>query len=564
MIQRSSLWPTILILILNVVYSKLAQAGASSTPKNLVTLDHSSHDSPNLTAAAVATSSNQFQNEYQYRQSAVKPAPNQSDRHKLSTPLPPSTPTSHTDHLAMNDPNNLNTLDYPSYSDTRVMTNVPDCKGRIKLNGTRGVITDGIGHYQTNLQCNWLIDSGSDNATIIFRILQFSTECNYDTLSIYAGDSVYSRMVASFSGDLKDFRNDLMGNQLAYSISESITNNNLQFHANSTTTTTTTTTTPKSFTGIESSPDSPAFEIRVASGSAMVVLNSDTAQSMPGFYITYSINSCPLDCSNRGDCDSETLKCKCNASYGDGCQFAEPIRKICGKDPSTGCVPSPNHQSWTRLLDVESSAIPVRAFHQSIVVDDHMWLFGGRSDESANTNLGIYRNVKTPIILAYDLKKRKWRQDMLEMRGVTGQDHLAELSGHSIAAHGHKVFIYGGMSLNNSILNTLTVFDTKTMMFNEILTDKTSKGGDEEIVAPISSTGHSANIVDGYMYLFLGYNPKFGYLNFAQKFNIANNSWSIVERRGSSVEGVIGKSTLSPPDYLVFSSHHQTINHIIE
>jgi hypothetical protein len=540
MFHISSPWPaTFWILILNVVYFRHTHAGASSTPKNLVTLDHSPNDSLNLTAAvaAAATSTNQFQNEYQYRQSAVKAAPNQIDRHKLSTVLPSasSSSSSHMDHLSHSDPINLNGLDYPSYSDTKVMSNVPDCKGRVRLNGTRGVITDGSGHYLTNLQCSWLVDSGSDNATIIFRILQFSTECNYDTLSIYAGDSVFSKLVASFTGELKDFRNDILENQIAYSISDSVTNNTSQTNA--------TASISKTTAGIEAATDSPAFEIRVASGKALVVLNSDTAQSMPGFYITYSINSCPLDCSNRGYCDYETLKCKCNASYGDGCQYTEPIKKICGDNSTTNCAPNSNQQSWVRLLDANSSSIPARAFHQSIVVDDHVWFFGGRSDESANTNLAIYRNVKTPIIFAYDLKNRKWRQDMLEMRGITGQDHLAELSGHSVAAHGHKVFIYGGMSLNNTILNTLTVFDTKTKMFNEISTEKTSHGGDEELVAPVSSTGHSANIVDGYMYLFLGYNPKFGYLNFAQKFNIANNSWSIVERRGSSVEGTIGKFT---------------------
>uniref|UniRef100_A0A6G1SGD8 Attractin n=1 Tax=Aceria tosichella TaxID=561515 RepID=A0A6G1SGD8_9ACAR len=558
MTRPLSFWPTILILILNTICSRIANAGASSTPKNLVTLDNLPNDSPNLTVAAVATSSNQFQNEYQYRQSAVKPAPNHVDRHKSSTAMPSSasSSSSHIDHLAQNDPNNLNNLDYPSFSDTRVMTNVPDCKGRIKLNGTRGIITDGTGHYQQNLQCNWLIDSGLDNATIVFRIHHFSTECNYDTLSIYAGDSVFSKLVVSFSGDLKDFRNDIMGHQLAYSISDSVTNNATQFNTNAAATTT------KAVVGTETSTESPTFEIRVASGKAMVVLNSDTAQTMPGFDITYSINSCPLDCSNRGDCDYETLKCKCNASYGDGCQFAEPIKKSCSKEDTSDCVPTqaPNHKSWTQLFDSDSGAIPVRAFHQSVVVDDHMWVFGGRSDESANTNLGIYRNVKTPIILAYDLKKRKWRQDMLEVRGTTGQDHLAELSGHSIAAHGHKLFIYGGMSMNNTILSTLTVFDTKTLMFNEIFTDKTSKGGDEEILAPVSSTGHSANIVDGYMYLFLGYNPKFGYLNFAQKFNIANNSWSIIERRGSSIQGTIGHtSTFDPVARLIyiFGGHAQ-------
>lgn len=525
--------PTILILILNVVAFRQANGGASSTPKNLVTIDQSPDDGVNLTATAA--SSNQFQNEYQYRQAASKPTPIQIDRQKSSTSMPStsSSPTSHSDHLSLNDGSNSDSVDYFTFPDSRSLNNVPNCRGRMRLNGTRGVISDGIGNYPTNWQCNWLIDTGLDNATIIFRFHEFSTECNYDTLSIYAGDSVYSKLVATFSGNLRDFRDDLSYVQYSHTISDFSSNKTSQNQSDAAPII--------PMGGIRSTTELPPFEIRVVSGKALVVFNSDSAQSMLGFHITYSVNSCPLDCSNRGECDYETLKCKCHASYGDGCQFSEPIKKICDGNSQENCKSNSDQQSWVILRDTEDISVPVRAFHQSVVVNDHMWVFGGRSNESANTNLGNHRNIQTPIILAYDLKKRRWRNDILAIRGTTGLDHLAELSGHSVAAHGHKVFIYGGLAMNNSILNTLTVFDTNTLTFNEIPTEKTSKYSDEELVAPVSTTGHSANIIDGHMYVFLGYNPKFSYLNFAQKFNIGNNSWSIIKRRGSYVGATIGE-----------------------
>lgn len=234
------------LLFLVVVHLGQADAGASTTPKNLVNLDASSL---NLSVASVATAaiSNQFQNEYQYRGSAAKAATAsaQSDRHRSSSSSPPLfIENFHTEPL-----------------NPEVWTDVPDCRGRTRLNGTRGVITDGFGNYLLNQQCGWLIDPGIENATISIRLIQLSTECNYDILSIYDGDSVYSKLVASYSGDIKDFRNTSVG-----SLSDS----------------------------------QPTIELKTHSGKAFISWQSDTAQSMPGFYITYAVNACPLDCSNRG------------------------------------------------------------------------------------------------------------------------------------------------------------------------------------------------------------------------------------------------------------------------
>ena len=60
-----------------------------------------------------------------------------------------------------------------------------------------GVITHGIGNYSIDMQCTWLID-GTDNRTIQLYVDDFATECGWDHVYIYDGDSVYSNLLAVY------------------------------------------------------------------------------------------------------------------------------------------------------------------------------------------------------------------------------------------------------------------------------------------------------------------------------------------------------------------------------
>lgn len=536
--------------LLLIVYVAFIHAGASSTPKNLVNLyTHTPSDNIN------GTNLNQFQNGYQYRQSISKPTP--SDRYKSSTP-------SASDPVFDQLSSDLSPMDY-SYQDNRVTTNVPECKGRKRLNGTRGYITDGPGYYQTNLQCIWLIDGGRDNATIRIQFHQFNTECNYDYLYIFDGDSIYSPLVAALSGDMKDFSQAFtepkFENMLFNQISErNFTNSSAPF-----------TNSPMIPISL---PESRLFELKTTSGKAFIYFHSDTAQTMPGFYMTYSVDSCSLDCSNRGECDYTTLSCKCNPGYyGEGCQYiscpnncTSPKNGICDTNESCTCKTGYHgpdcslefyHQTWTSSLNSDPN-IPSRAFHQAVVVDGFMWIIGGKVQSLSNTNMGIFRKRKTTTVFSFNLETHKWSDVAIE--GTTGIDHLAELSGHSAVAKGSKIFIYGGMAMNNTVLNSLTVLDTKTSTLASLAFGKRVKNTEDEFVAPIGVVGHAANIIDSHMYIFLGYNPIYGYIGFVQKFNLADNSWSFVERKGSSIPGCIGhSSSYDSVSGLVFlyGGHHE-------
>lgn len=527
-------------LILSITKSIFINAGTSSTPKIPVNLySHSLNDNSN------STNFNQFQNEYQYRQSVSKPTIS-SDRYKSTLP---STIDSTVEHLT-SEGGSLGQLDY-SYQDNRGTTNVPECRGRLRLNGTRGYITEGPGFYPTNLQCIWLIDSGRNNATIRIQFHQFNTECNYDYLYIFDGDSIYSPLVASLSGEMKDFGVALdprHENWALTSFNQTVYSNSSSIDSSS----------PPSLT--TSVTESRPFEIKTTSGKAFIYFHSDTAQTMPGFYMTYSIDSCSLDCSNRGECDYTSLTCRCNPGYfGEGCQYllcpnnCTYPNGTCDKEKScicnsgyhgSDCSLNNDHQTWVDIIDHEFE-VPSRAFHQSIVVDNRMWVIGGKVQALSNTNMGIFRLKKTSMVYNFDITSRKWSKVILE--GITGIDHLAELSGHSVAAKGNKIFIYGGMAMNNTVLDSLSVLDTKANSITSLPNGKKSKNPEQEFVAPVAVVGHSANIIGSHMYVFLGYNPLYGYMNFVQRFNLADNSWSFVEKKGSSLPGSIGHSTTFDP-----------------
>jgi len=548
----------ILLTIIHSFQISNTDGGAPSTPKNLVNLyTHSPNDSSNI------TNTNAHQNEYQYHQSASKSAT--SDRNKSTTPS-----ETLSDHSSSSDMSTTGALDY-TYQDVRVTTNVPDCRGRLKLNHTRGYITDGPGHYPPNLQCVWLIDGGHSNATVRIQFRQFNLECNYDYLYIFDGDSIYSPLVAALSGDLRDFSAALMETYRNERLISAYANQTISNSSASSLSFS-----PSGSTVLLATSD--MFEVKTNSGKAFIYFHSDTAHSMPGFYLTYSIDSCALDCSNRGDCDYSTLKCKCHPGYyGEGCQHTlcpnnctSPLHGSCDKSLSClcndgfygqDCSNSDDQQVWVQKIRAGELRAPPRAFHQAVVVDNFMWIIGGRTQVSSNTNLGIFRQNKTRMVYKYDLDERVWDENFME--GTTGIDHLAELAGHSVATDGHKLFIYGGMAMNNSILRALSVIDTRTNSLVTLSPENVPKA-DDEFVAPIATAGHTANIVGSHMYIFLGYNPRYGYIDFVQKFNLADNSWTFVAKKGSSISGRIGHtSTYDPVDKLVYiyggyNAKHQT------
>lgn len=128
------------------------------------------------------------------------------------------------------------------------------------------MIFDGLGNYSVSVKCSWLIDARNANwtnrtgssslqkpAKIRLHLENFATECGWDHLYVYDGDSVGSPLLAVFSGLMykKDF-------------------------------------------SIRKVP-----EIVAESGSALLHFFSDDAYNMSGFNISYKVNGCPTNDSSK-------------------------------------------------------------------------------------------------------------------------------------------------------------------------------------------------------------------------------------------------------------------------
>uniref|UniRef100_A0A2I3HUT4 Multiple epidermal growth factor-like domains protein 8 n=1 Tax=Nomascus leucogenys TaxID=61853 RepID=A0A2I3HUT4_NOMLE len=79
-----------------------------------------------------------------------------------------------------------------------------DCKGqRQVLREAPGFVTDGAGNYSVNGNCEWLVEAPSPQHRILLDFLFLDTECTYDYLFVYDGDSPRGPLLASLSGSTR-------------------------------------------------------------------------------------------------------------------------------------------------------------------------------------------------------------------------------------------------------------------------------------------------------------------------------------------------------------------------
>ncbi|XP_073442856.1 attractin [Dendrobates tinctorius] len=373
------------------------------------------------------------------------------------------------------------------------------CGGRFRLSGPSGTVTDGPGNYKYKTKCTWLIE-GSNNTVLRLRFNHFATECSWDHLYVYDGDSIYAPLVAAFSGLI---------------IPESEGNDTVP-------------------------------EVATTSGYALLHFFSDAAYNLTGFNISYSINTCPNNCSGRGICvqaNDSDVSCECFEQWKgaacdipycrDNCGF--PERGNCSVDGTKTCdcyngwqgpgcsIPVPANQSfWTR----EEFLAPQlgRASHKAVVLDDVMWIVGGYT-----FNQNSYQ-----MVMAYDLISHKWRLN-------SSDSAVAVRYGHSLALYKDKMYMYGGkIDSTGNVSNELWVFHVQNRSWTPL-----SPNAKEQYAV----VGHSAHIVtlkdnSTVMLVFFGHCPLYGYISSIQKYNLDTNVWEVVVTQGALVQGGYGHSSV--------------------
>lgn len=217
-----------------------------------------------------------------------------------------------------------------------------------RLSEPHGTIYDGLSNYTVGLKCSWLIDA--PNATITLHLEEFATECGWDHLYIFDGDSIDSPLLAVFSGVM------YMDNYKIRRIPQ----------------------------------------VTATSGAALVHFFSDDAYNMSGFNVTYTLNSCPSEisgtnCSGNGACLDGV--CTCDGRWsGIACNI-EHCPNNCGEKEGKGhcelegCVCNEGYKGddcgqlavngyWESIV-ANSFVPPGSASHGVAVWGDSMYIVAG-------------------------------------------------------------------------------------------------------------------------------------------------------------------------------------------
>ncbi|XP_033891470.3 attractin-like [Acipenser ruthenus] len=378
------------------------------------------------------------------------------------------------------------------------------CGGRFRLTGSSGYLTDGPGNYKYKTKCTWLIE-GQPNTILRLRFNHFATECSWDHLYVYDGDSIYAPLVAAFSGLIV----------------------------------------PEKY-GNETFP-----EVVSKSGYALLHFFSDAAYNLTGFNVSYRINTCPNNCSGRGECRLDSgsggVYCECTAHWkGEMCDIPYcmedcgfPQRGVCHANTTKRCLCNPgwqgpdcsilmpaNESFWTREeYPVRSLA---RASHKSVVNDGIMWVIGGYV-----FNYSDYKMVK-----AYTLSSQEWLPLNQSVNSVIGR------YGHSLALHEDKIYMYGGkMDSSGNVTNQLWVFHIRNQSWVQVSPKA------KEQYAVVGHSAHKVQLADDsvVMLVIFGHCPLYGYISKVQEYNFATNTWSILKTNGALVQGGYGHSSVYHP-----------------
>ncbi|XP_012270635.1 attractin-like protein 1 isoform X2 [Orussus abietinus] len=381
------------------------------------------------------------------------------------------------------------------------------CGGKVRLSKLSGSIHDGIGNYTTDVKCSWLIESGL-NLSIRMHIEEFATECGWDHLYIYDGDSVEAPLLGVFSGLMyKD----------AYHIRR-------------------------------------VPEVIARSGSALLYFYSDVAYNMSGFNITYKINACPsrysqVDCSGNGVCIGDTCTCdalwtgeacdiqvcpnNCSYTYGQGKCNREKHQCDCEQGfKGSDCSQRADRGFWETITYKDISP-DGSASHCSVVWRDSLYVVGGDSFNRAK------------MIYIYDFNGNVWETPHIE----TGKRPDPRYA-HSCVLFGDKIYLYGGVIQNSTVTNELWAFDVSAKVWENVTVRDNCNN--KTICGPVQVAGHSANLVQDFskkekMVVIFGHSPHYGYLNTIQEYYFGTREWQVVETMGFPVKGGYGHSSAYDP-----------------
>ncbi|GBM96414.1 Multiple epidermal growth factor-like domains protein 8 [Araneus ventricosus] len=345
------------------------------------------------------------------------------------------------------------------------------------LTGKYGTISSGNKEYPMDSHCEWLIRASDEKSYITLTFMKMDTECSYDHVFIYNGNSYASPLLGSFSGN----------------------------------------TTPPSVTTTQ--------------GAMLILLYSDTNYVRSGFEATYSVTDCPLNCSYRGLCQNH--HCICDTLWsGDACEISlcpsdcgieenkgecnlngsEPARCEChpGYSGMDCSLPDSNKNGGNSWYLISTSGITARASHTGTYVQhtDSFYVFGGYT----------FKKVLGDT-LVFSFKENRWTN-------ITTKLAPSPRHGHATVCYHDNIILFGGELENGTLSNELWFFNVSSLQWNLMVP--------KNHFMPPPLTKHSVTLVDFYWLYIIGGSLSDGtFSSKMYRINIRDmNGWEVVDSYG--------------------------------
>jgi hypothetical protein len=464
------------------------------------------------------------------------------------------------------------------------------CGGRVRVNESSGSIVSQFGaRYTDNMRCMWFLETDQPDFDIHVTFELLDTECAWDYLYVFNGDSLHSQKVAAFSGSV--LSPDL--------IEENVTNSSSLLPA--------------------SECVLPQYEndrslLLTLQGSALLYFFTDAAADAKGFNLTYWTD-CSHNCSGNGVCRNGS-QCVCDSGWtGELCEericpnscssngVCNPATKLCScEDPYTGpaCSIDSKYTHWETLrysfgmsmflanssvsmvgMDVDTDQLQ-RAGHSAVVQDEVMWVFGGYTFPAGSSEMDY-------LLWSYHMENKTWNAyyflDNIEdpgmvspgMPATTGNTSVGNSSavsnssevteeplpthpssryGHSAVVYESVMYVYGGELMDGTISNQLWAFNLTSKSWRLVVGNSSN--------LPLGVRDHTAHVVNGRMLVFWGYSTGTIPTQLVQQYDFNTGVWSVPSQKGQRVSSSFGHSSVYSEDTgLIYISANSMGNHVM-